>query len=308
MKKPPLSDLKQLSAHDFACQIDPAHGGLITDLVWSAPDGHQYPLLFGQNGVAASRDAPNRFGLWPLVPFANRAYGGVIDDGTDRFTVALNDPATSSAIHGFGLQSAWTVTAHDPHQLAMRHDRKTQPGGDPYAYEATMRITLAKGHVEIALEVINRAARSLPYGLGLHPWFPRREDTTITLQARGELGFHQGGYKASHLVPFEAGGPYATATPLGMAHETAHSLIDWAGKAVISSWQLGLSLEIEASDNARHPVLWAPPKSDFVCFEPQTHAIGSPSEAIAREIAPLTRVKPGEHLAMSMRIRPRLLP
>jgi aldose 1-epimerase len=51
-------------------------------------------------------------------------------------------------------------------------------------------------------------------------------------------------------------------------------------------------------------VVWAPAGANFLCVEPQSHAIGSPSEAIVREISPLQRLAPGETLAGWLRIAP----
>jgi galactose mutarotase-like enzyme len=43
-------------------------------------------------------------------------------------------------------------------------------------------------------------------------------------------------------------------------------------------------------------VVWAPAGADFLCVEPQSHAIGAPSEAIVRALTPLKRLESGETL------------
>ena len=52
----------------------------------------------------------------------------------------------------------------------------------------------------------------------------------------------------------------------------------------------------------------APPAgADFLCVEPQSHAIGAPSEPAARDAAPLKRLVPGETLEGWLRIAPETL-
>jgi aldose 1-epimerase len=305
MAASPVNGKYLLEAHGFACDLDPAQGGLVTALTWCAPDERVVPLLFGQGDAIASRAHPNMFGLWPLVPFANRAYGGVIDDGIDAFTVPQNDPATGSAIHGFGLQSIWDVTKHGSDRMVMQHDKVLEPASGPYAYRSTLTVSLRSDHARIELAVVNRSARTLPFGLGLHPWFPRHADTLVLARAKATLSFHPGGYKASCVTQCEGGGAFALPSPITSG--TAQSMIGWEGQAIISSRENGLGITIDASENARHPVLWAPPVSDFVCFEPQSHAIGSPSEVIARKAAPLTRLEPGQAMSIWMTITPSVI-
>ncbi len=307
MAAAPENGKYRLEAHGFACDLDPQQGGLVTALTWKAPDGSVHPLLFGQGEASASRAHPNMFGLWPLVPFANRAYGGIINDGFAPFTVPLNDPATGSAIHGFGLQSIWGVTDHAADLLVMQHDKQADSADGPYAYRASLAVRLRAGHAKIALSVLNQAGHAMPFGLGLHPWFPRSPDTHVTARAKAALTFHPGGYKASGITRFEDGGPFAATTPIDATSGTAQSLIGWEGPALIASRKTGLQIAIEASENARHPVLWAPSVSEFVCFEPQTHAIGSPSEAVARKAAPLTRLAPGQAMSIWMTITPSVI-
>ena len=74
--------------------------------------------------------------------------------------------------------------------------------------------------------------------------------------------------------------------------------------ARIETPSTGLAITLTASETLRCPVVWAPAGADFLCVEPQSHAIGSPSEPAARAAAPLTRLEPGETLAGWLRIAP----
>ncbi len=291
-----------LKAHGFRAGIIPSVGGILASLDWHGPSGKVHPLLFSPQGVGPTTGAPNFLGAWAMVPFANRAFDCVIDDGMQRFNVPVNDPARTGNIHGFGWQSPWSVTQLSPVRLVTAHQRSG--ADDPYAYHATQAITLKDGEVRLDLGVTNRADRALPFGLGFHPWFACAPDTTLRMSSRGALALGPG-YRATGRIDFADGGPFGSGRIVrDVTGELALSYVDWVGDAVFSTPSQGLSISIGASDSFRHPVLWSPPGADFVCFEPQSHGIGAPGDAMARSITPLARLEPGQTLSGWMTLTP----
>ena len=294
----------RLGTSSFTARLSPAHGGIVTALDWLSPSGRSHALLFSPEGAQAGSDAPNRFGLWPMVPFANRAFGGHVDDGTQVLRLPINDPAMNATIHGFGWQSPWLVEHRDPDRITLIHARLE--GDDPYRYRAALTLTLAGEHVRLALTLTNLAERVLPFGAGFHPWFACADDTELAMTSRRELVLGPG-YRATGVRSLPDGGPFAAGRGIRQAGELAASYVDWVGEAVFSTPSAGLALGVDASDNFRHPVLWTPPGTGFVCFEPQSHGIGAPSDAAARAVTPLTALAPGESLEGWMTITPREL-
>jgi aldose 1-epimerase len=295
-------DVVRLAAHGFEMEASPAHGGLISTLVWVTSSGRRLPLLYCPTESRPSRQAPNRFGLWAMLPLANRAFGGIMDDGRERIALPLNDMAAGVNIHGFGWQSVWTVIARTPDRLVMEHRREA--ADDPYAYDAQLSAQLSAGCVRFDLSLVNRATRTLPFGMGLHPWFPARPDTTVFFSAGGCLEMSPG-FRATGIATWSDGGPYRDGATRPAGVETAVSVLGWHGPARISSTSLGLDLEIVADQGLAHPVLWSPADADFVCFEPQSHASGAPSEAVARQATPLRPLAPGERMSGWMTLTPR---
>ncbi|MCU0885956.1 MAG: hypothetical protein MUC44_13620 [Beijerinckiaceae bacterium] len=291
-----------LGTSAFTARLSPAHGGIITALDWTAPSGRRQALLFSPDGAQAGTAAPNRFGLWPMVPFANRAFGGLVDDGEQALHLPINDPAMNATIHGFGWQSAWVVQRLEADRITLEHQRAT--GDDPYRYRAELTLTLANDHVRLALSLANLGDRVLPFGAGFHPWFPCADDTELAMSSRRELVLGPG-YRATGARSLPDGGPFAAGRPIRQVGELAVSYVDWVGEAVFSTPSTGLAIIVDASDNFRHPVLWTPPGSGFVCLEPQSHGIGAPSDAAARAVTPLRALKPGECLEGWMTITPR---
>ena len=295
-----------LEAHGFRAWIIPAVGSIVASLDWHAPSGTVHPLLFSPQGSVPTTDAPNFLGAWAMVPFANRAFDCLIDDGTHCFGVPVNDPAGNGNIHGFGWQSPWTVTEHSPVRLVTAHRRSG--ADDPYSYDAIQAMTVLADHVRLDLSVTNRADRALPFGLGFHPWFACAPDTSLMMSSQGALALGLG-YRATGRTDFADGGPFSAGRIVrDLTGELALSYVDWIGDAVFSTPSQGLSISIGASGNFRHPVLWSPPGADFVCFEPQSHGIGAQSDSVARAITPLARLQPGETLSGWMTITPHEVP
>jgi aldose 1-epimerase len=291
-----------LKAHRLTATLRPDCGGLVSSLHWHNSAGQSVPLLYAPDDAEAGTQTPNRFGLWPLVPFANRAFGAKLLMDGEEIALPINDPATGSNIHGFGWQHAWTITDRSDSHVCLVHEL-TQ-GGSPYAYAAQMHVELSLEGITLTLSVENRSTSTLPYGLGLHPWFPRCHDTCLTLAAQGAVELGEG-YRPQGPASIPAGLHLNGSAPLPHDREIAQSLVDWHGEARLIVPALGLHLDISASETLRHPVLWSPANADFVCLEPQSHAIGAPSDAPAQALTPMTMLATGESLTGWMRLTPR---
>lgn len=286
-----------LSAGRYCARIAPEAGGTIAALDWQSPDGGTQPLLHAPAGLTPQTETPNKFGAWAMLPFANRAFDSLVDDGHTRFTVPSNNPA--GTIHGFGWQSAWQVEEQGSGHTVLVHRRNT--GSDPYRYLAKQEIRLDESGMTVVLSLTNEADQALPFGMGLHPWFPCAADTRLGMTATGALIFGDL-FRATGTQAFADGGPYADSPVFAIGAETAWSFLGWDGTARIETPSSGLAITITASESLRCPVVWAPAGADFLCVEPQSHASGAPSEKIVREVSPLARLQPGETLKGWVRI------
>jgi aldose 1-epimerase len=282
----------------------PDQGGLIQRLQWRDGMGEWRDLLLPPP-AAIDRSSPRRFGLWPLAPFCNRAFGAVMRDGARSITLPVNDPATNSCIHGFGWQAEWRIERKGEASVLLIHERAG--AGDPYVYRAAMELGLGENGLHVALSVENRADQALPFGIGLHPWFPAATDTSLRMRNEAELALGPG-YRATGVKSLPDGGPFADGPLFRSMAETAHSFIGWNGEAVISARSQRLAIHIAACESLRCPVVWAPAGAHFLCLEPQSHGIGAPSENAAREATPMARLQPGETLSGWMRISAEALP
>jgi len=294
-----MGAMLELKAGGLEATLVPEAGGIVSRLTWRGPDGRRQDVLRPSSGEAPSTAAPNFFGTWAMLPFANRAFGGLVDDGEHRFQVPANDG--NGTIHGFGWQSAWQVVDHDRSQAVLEH-RRTE-GPDPYRYRARQDVILDEAGMTIRFSILNEAETTLPFGIGHHPWFPCAADTRLALHAEGALVFGEA-FRATGQQAFADGGPYAQAPVFRSAEVTAWSFLGWGGRARVETPSTGLAITLTASENLNCPVVWAPAGADFLCVEPQSHAIGAPSELAARLAAPLRQLASGETLEGWLRIAP----
>ena len=282
-----------LDAHGFACEIWPQFGANVVRLT-HVHNGKTIPLLYTPDAPEPGPN-PSWFGLWPMVPLCNRAFGAKLDTGFTVYDLPINDPAGTN-IHGFGWQAAWDVVAQSHARVVMAHRAVNQ---GPYSYLARLAVSLEASGVSFDLSLTHEGEEALPYGMGFHPWFPANSETRVRLRAAGEVymaeGFRpQGHGRLRDLHDFSRGRPAREWS------ERAINFTHWDGVAHIDWPDRNTSLTVRASPNLCHPVLWSPEKADFVCFEPQSHAVGAQTEGLIRAIAPLHMLNRGETMVGSL--------
>jgi aldose 1-epimerase len=289
-----------LTSRNCRLLLAPQAGATLVAAHWTGA-GVPRPLLHTPSGATAGTTAPNRFGCWPMVPFCNRAFGGLIRLDGEDVAVPVNDPAAGGNIHGFGWQANWTVAEATQDSARLVHEAR---GAGPYSYDAQLLVALDDDGLSLTLHVESCAERELPYGIGFHPWFPREPGSRLALAARGvmTLGEH---YRPVAFGPVPGDLRLDGSAPLPADREIVASLIDWDGTATLTFPQAGYAIDITAGKALRHPLVWAPPGADFICLEPQSHCVGAPTFAHAGAHTPLARLSHGRSLAGSMRISAR---
>lgn len=211
---------------------------------------------------------PNQLACYPLLPWSNRiAHGGFDWDG-DRIVLAANRGDDPYPIHGSGWQRPWRVLSHNANEARLVLDEYS---ANAYAYQATLHYLLLEDTLEVTLQVTNTGARALPFGLGLHPFFPRHGEATLHAPA-AQVWLNDG---HSPLPVKRADVPpawnfnHAMPLPDGLNH----GFEAWKGDAEIAWSRYGLRLQVKTDVDAF--VLYTPAGEDFFCFEPVDHAINA---------------------------------
>jgi aldose 1-epimerase len=248
-------------------QIMPEVGGGLARFDWHGR-GEPIALMRACEVVANGPLDPNYLACYPLVPWSNRiAERGFVVDGR-RVELPLNRNDDPFPIHGSGWQRAWQPQVLSEHEaLLVLHE--TSP--DTYSYRASMRYLLDDDALRIDLQVINTGAMAMPFGLGLHPFFPRHGNVALRAPAP-QVWINDG--RSPLPVAFADVPPawdFGHHRPLDEGLN--HCFRGWTGDATISWPDLGLHLHVEADVDAF--VLYTPVDENFFCFEPVDHPINA---------------------------------
>lgn len=233
---------------------------------------------------------------FPLVPFANRIAGGEFEFEGRRVSLPVLDAFAPNALHGQGWLSVWSLQdqAEDAATLALDHE----PDAWPWRYRAVQTIALSERGLRIDLSVCNLDDAPMPAGLGLHPCFPKDEQTRLRLDTDAVWLLDD------RDIPARVGPPSAvfdwSVNPrVADAPAVDHCYGGWNGEAELSSGEGAVRLD--ASPNARWVQVHAPPGRPFCCIEPVTHR---PDAVHARRSSDsgLVVLEPGRTLSIWMEI------
>ena len=234
-----------------------------------------------------------------LLPWSNRISGGGFTFDSKFHELLPNVAGEPFPIHGNGFSREWDVDdlTQDKASLSLFSD-----GPGPYRYRAEVTYALAGQALELKLQIVNRAAVRLPFGLGIHPWFPRTALTTLRAPAAEvciELPNHlPDRFEDVKTRPdWDFGKP--TALPSGWIN---NAFAGWDGVASISWPEQNCGLRIEASSPLNFYMVYSPSDaSDFFCFEPVSHVVDAHNRGSIDKWNGLSVLGPGESLVASCR-------
>jgi aldose 1-epimerase len=248
-------------------QLLPELGGSIG--AWDLQQGDTWlPLLRPWNGLAA--DAYT-YACFPLVPWSNRISGGGFTHDGVVHPVALNRAGENYPIHGDGWLQPWSIARSDPDgiTLELSSNRYAQ---DPYHYRASQRFEMNDDGLTIILQVTHLGEHPLPYGLGLHPYFPRDAETRLQMHCTGLWLSGADPMPVSHSAILPETFDYRQPAPLD-GPMIDHCFTGWDGQATIRYPNHGLTLELTMPQCDGYALMYRPPGLDFFCLEPITHPI-----------------------------------
>lgn len=284
----------QIRNDRLSLRVLPRLGGGIAAFDWVGR-GAGVPLM--RPWTPDGGDDPNRLACYPLLPWSNRVAHGGFFYGERRIALERNRADDAWPIHGHGWQREWTVANHEAQVLVLTMEEST-PGG--YAYRALLGYRLDGDALRVRLRITNVGHDSLPFGLGLHPFFPLHGGAKLYAPATSV--WHNDGKSP---MPVERAAPPEAwhfdrlrALPAGGLN---HAFQGWTGEAAIEWPRVGLRLGIEADLDTY--VLYVPSGGDFFCFEPVDHPINAvhlPGGPIANG---MTDLAPGASLERSFAFR-----
>jgi len=260
------SDRLDLCAGELTLALVPAIGGSVASFQLSGIDLMR-PLS------AADRAARNVLGvaMFPMVPYANRVTGNAFNFNGRHYAFAANNPPEIYNVHGTGWHRPWRVERADGSQVDLRLDALADETG--YLFEASQFFALDASGLTVRLSVTNVGLDTMPFGVGLHPWFDREDDVTVQFSARRFYLEEPEGVSGNPIsIPPELDFTNARSLPDGWRNNDYGG---WDGHAEIRWPHRGVALAIEADRTVGHLMVYADPKRPFFCIEPQTNASGA---------------------------------
>lgn len=239
---------------------------------------------------------------FPLVPFGNRVRGNrFVYDGV-TYALAPNTDWDEHYLHGDGWTTEWRVVERSPSRVrvVMRHDDV----GTPYRYEAAQTFALDGATLTLGLEVVNRGAAALPFGLGWHPYFPLSAGATLRAPASAHW------LEGADWLPTERA-PIPAELDFSVARELPRRWVNngfegWNGACEIAWPERGARLKLDADALfGRYVLFVSDPQFEAgynyqsFAFEPMSHGVDAHNMS---DGGGLRRLAPGEWLRGSIRL------
>ena len=235
------------------------------------------PALFGDG-------RPTRSGVPILFPFPNRIRDGRFAWEGKEYSLPTNDPSVKNAIHGFACRRPWRVVGQGIDASSAWVTGEFQASRDgpdclalwPADYVLRITVRLGPGVLRVEAEIENPDGRTLPFGLGYHPYFrvPSASDCLVRTPAR-EMWTLVDSLPTGERRPVDAARDLTAPRRFadlqlddlltGLPEPDADGLRDCGAVACA-----GDALHLRASPTFREAVVFTPPHRQAFCIEPYT--------------------------------------
>lgn len=281
-----------------------------------------FDLIYYESDLLKQKQFIGNFVLWP---FPNRIRDKHYNyQGKDYSLQDIKRVEGDKAlVHGLVLDQAWqyeqpiikgdsvSVTTYieqtpkSPHFAAY-----------PFRSRLSLTYTLTSQGLGITYKVENKDTHDLPFGFALHPYFPVLDgahETSVTLPADAVMEADDALLPTGRI--FEVGKLMYAMYDLRQGRPVSCLNLDHVytqthpgAAAVIDYKKRGLQLQISASDDFTHIVIYAPPGASYLCVEHQTcstDAINLHNQGEhERQIAHLLEVAPGQSYSGTLHYTP----
>jgi aldose 1-epimerase len=277
-------------------------------------------VVYPPPDAASLKTRPSGFGVPILFPFPNRIENGLFT--FDGMTVQLDVPqAGPHAIHGFVLDKEWEVVdssaSNDDGAWVMGKVRSQDlpeiTRQFPFPFELIATYRLKEEVLILEIEGRNVGNRTMPAGLGTHPYFPlpltdggRRGECSLKVPAQKYWPLREDCIPTG--VSAEVQGKYDLRSTRPIGEETYDDV--WTDVVGANGWSAceyedpsaGAQIRIEADAAFREWVTYAPPDKAVICFEPYTCTTNAVNLDTREIDGGLVRLSPGESLGGVVRI------
>ena len=261
--------LLSLGTGRLAVELAPTAGGSITRFT---VDGADVLRPMSQADVASGRG--NHAAAYPLVPYSNRIRNGELVFEGHVLRLKRNWPGINHPMHGDGWARAWQVDRADSGSadISYLHQPADDEGGWPFRYRARQSYRLEQERLIVRMTIENLEDQPVPAGLGLHPFFVRDAETELACRCEA-VWTADAEVLPRERIAVPPRWDFSRARKVDGV-ELDNCFDGWDGRAMVAWPRRRLGLTLEASQPFRHLVIFVPPRRDFFCVEPVSHANG----------------------------------
>jgi galactose mutarotase-like enzyme len=246
-----MNQVKELTLRDdesgAVATVAPERGGIVTGF-----DIRERRVLFMDRETLRDPAKNVRGGLPVLFPSP-----GKLDE--DAWAYAGRQGSMNQ--HGFARNMPWQVTELSANAVALRlTGNESTLAQYPWDFTIEHMISVRGWSLRLEQTVLNRSASTLPFGFGFHPYFfvPQAEKGETTIATRATRAFDNVKKQTVAIQGIDL-----------TKDEVDLHLLDHGSSSSELRSPLG-GVELKASPEYTHWVVWTLAGRDFVCLEPWT--------------------------------------
>lgn len=247
-----MAESISLACGDLRCELVPALGAAIAGL-WLGP----LPVL--RSTAGASLVSVRASGCYPLVPFSNRIGHATLKWNGTSHPLVQNFKPEPHAIHGVGWQRPWSVLEAQDNYALLAFEHRPDASW-PFAFDCSQAVRLGPDALELTLGVTNQSDRVAPFGLGWHPYFPKRARSHLRFEATGRWDMGPDKLPTRRTAAHGLDAECATL-------EVDHCFDGWGGEVELHD----PLLRVRVSSGLRRLVVFTDATRDFIAIEPVSH-------------------------------------
>jgi aldose 1-epimerase len=175
----------------------------------------------------------------------------------------------------------------------------------PFDYVMEQHFQLSAGMLSIELTTRNGGNRAMPYGFGLHPYFPRTPKCRLNAAVSGFWETDDQVMPLRHTRPPAALDP-AKGLPVA-ERKMDNAFTGWQGEAVIDWPERRTRLSMSASELLGVLVVYIPPGEDYFCAEPVSNTTDAFNLAHERGDTGMLVLQPGTSVSARVALAPKVL-
>lgn len=283
---------------NLSLQLVPQLGGAIASLTYRGIDILR-PLPL-QDDVKV-----NQAGSFPLVPYSNRIANGEFEFDGGSYVLAKNFGDHPHSIHGNAWQQVWRVAEETSNRVVLKflHYAENEEFAHwPWPYQATQVFELFDDELSITLTYFNLTEKTVPVGLGFHPYFANASDSLVRFNAERVL-INNAAVLPQSVEAIPADWDY-TSLRKPEAGTIDNCFVGWDGNAEIVWEKANVKAEITSPD-AKNAVFFIPPsEKNFVAIEPVTNVNNAINDLQSGDNPEaMTLVPAGKSVSVTMKIK-----